>query len=81
MTEYASILENPAYWAAQEQVQFVVERRPKSWFFKRWQVRPKDATGVIHAGTRYQCLNIHQYLNMARSNGAWVALSPLPGTE
>lgn len=29
-------LEDPRYWAAHELIQYVVERRPKSWFWKRW---------------------------------------------
>lgn len=68
-------LEDPRYWAAHELIQYVVERRPKSWFWKRWQVRPEKATGVLFEGGYYQCLRIQQYLHQAARNGAWVALT------
>lgn len=70
-----SVLDSPAYRAAQHHLQYVVERSGR-WFWKRWQVRPHAATGVLFAGTEYQCLVVQQQLQCARSNGAWVALSP-----
>lgn len=71
-----SIIDSAAFQAAQREVRYVVERRPGSWFWKRWQVRPHDATGVLFSGTEYQCLSVQQSLHCAAGNGAWVALNP-----
>jgi hypothetical protein len=70
------VLNSPAFSAAVKHTRYVVERRPGSWFWKRWIVRPAEATGVVFAGTKYQCLSVQQSLHNAASNGAWVALSP-----
>lgn len=75
---YDNPLEDPRYWAAHEQIEYVVERRPKSWVWRRWQVRNKGATSefsAIFAGTRNQCLRIQLHLHQAARNGAWVALT------
>jgi hypothetical protein len=71
-----SVLESPAYQAVYHHIQYVVERRPGSWLWRRWQVRPHTATGELFSGSRNQCLRVRQQLNCARSNGAWVALRP-----
>ena len=71
-----SVLESPAYLAVHHHIQYVVERRPGSWFWRRWHVRPHTAEGTIFAGTRYQCLRVRQQLLNASRNGAWVALRP-----
>lgn len=76
---HKSVFDTPAYQAAVNAVDFVVERRPRSWFWKRWQVRPSQAHGEFSAvfkGSRYDCLVVQQQLHCARSNGAFIALSP-----
>lgn len=69
------ILESDGYLAVEELLDYTVERRPGSWFWKRWQVRPARATGVIFTGGYWTCLRLRQDLITATRNGAWVALS------
>lgn len=73
--DHPNVLDSLAYKAAAYHCQYVVERSGR-WFWKRWQIRPHTATGVLFAGTKHQCLVVQQQLNCARSNGAWVALNP-----
>lgn len=70
------VLQSPAFRAVIEHLQYTVERRPGSWIWRRWQVRPAKASGVLFTGTEYQCLRVHQALITASRNGAWVALLP-----
>lgn len=73
------VLSSKGYQAAIRECDYVVERRPGSWFWKRWQVRPAKATGeysAVFKGTHYDCLVVAQQLRCAVANGAWVALSP-----
>lgn len=72
----ADVLDSPGYRAVQRHISYVLERRPKSWFWKRWQVRPSGATGVVFTGTWYQCAIVQQQMLNASRNGAWVALNP-----
>lgn len=71
----AEVIVSPGYLATFHHLQYVVERRPGSWFWRRWQVRPHTATGTLFAGTHYQCLVVQQQLGNAARNGAWVALN------
>jgi hypothetical protein len=79
MAKHHPVLNSAGYQAAIRECNYVVERRPGSWFWKRWQVRPATAHGeysAVFKGTNYDCLVVQQQLHCARANGAWVALSP-----
>lgn len=70
----ADAIDSPAFQAVIKQINYTVERRPGSWFWRRWQVRPTKAAGVLFEGTEYQCLRVQQALTTASRDGAWVAL-------
>lgn len=72
----AEALDSPAFKAVVDKIQHVVERRPDSWFWRRWQIRRTEATGVLFTGTHHQCLRVEQALNLASRDSAWVALIP-----
>lgn len=74
-----NVITGKPYQAAISECDYVVERRPGSWFWKRWQVRPAKANGdysAVFKGSHYDCLVVAQQLRCAVANGAWVALSP-----
>ena len=57
-------------------LQYVVERRRGSWFWKRWIVRPASATGELFSGTYWQCMRVQLALQQAAANGGYVASHP-----